>query len=427
PAARRPAGESRGADRRGQGQPGGEEAGAVRGDGAGTRWGDLDGRPAGALTEAPVPAGAIGGAPAPKRNSAPGAQVVALDLVAGRLPLEVVRHACQHATGIHRQHVGVGGDLLDGAGVERAALVQVDRLERGGEGGVDGLGGIEGVLGAGHEVDVHDGAGVVDRARAPRAEVQRDLTGGEALAHDVVLPAVPLQVGADADLLEVPLDGLRHLLVAVAVDVDGEPVGVAGLGQELLGALGVVLVHHGRFRIAAELDRVAGRVDLAAVTAQQHVDDLVARDGVGDGLAYARVGEERLAATTERVHLHEPDPQDVGGVDAGAAADGRRLVGADGARAGDVDVAGHERSDARGLLGQGVDDEVGDGRHLLGADEVVVEAFEADGVAVHADEAVRAGADRRLAEGHGAFGREYAGRIDDADQGKRLVRRGRDA
>src|SRR5690606_41564162 len=105
---------------------------------------------------------------------------------------------------------------------------------------------------------------------------------------------------------------------------------------------------------------------------------------VRDGLPDALVGEVVDAAAAEGVHLDEPRAQDVGRLDAGAAADRRRLVGADGAGARDVDLAGHERGDPARLLGPGAEHGVADRRLALGAAEVLVAALEAARVALAA-------------------------------------------
>ncbi|MEJ2358966.1 MAG: hypothetical protein P8Y13_12950 [Deinococcales bacterium] len=142
---------------------------------------------------------------------------------------------------------------------------------------------------------------------------------GPGVAEGAALHRIDLR--GHAHLGEHLLQHLVELLVGGAVeriDREGEAVGVAGLGQELLGLLGVVRVRRLR-RVARDLLRDRRR-ELGTVALGDDVDDGLLVDRVVHGLPHTLV-VERLDL---RVHGH------VAHVDARLGADLELAVGLDG-------------------------------------------------------------------------------------------------
>ena len=135
--------------------------------------------------------------------------------------------------------------------------------------------------------------------------------------HDVEVVGLPvvdvlgvllvLDLSGDADLGQILLHGDAHIADAV-LQTDGDhgfkAVGIAGLGQQLLRpveVLGVViLLRHIHGPVAHGGGNEAGHGGLAVVG---EIDDLLAVQGIVDGLAHALIGEGLALAVHEQAHI----------------------------------------------------------------------------------------------------------------------------
>ena len=191
-----------------------------------------------------------------------------------------------------------------------------------------------------------------------------------------------------------PGDGLAHGVVGrEGRELAGvEAVGVAGLGEELAGALGIV-----RRRVDRQGEVEVARHDAAGGPRQAERLGLVERlavDGEAGGQPHALVGPGRLRIPLVR----EIEPEDA--EERRHQAKPRRaldvLGGGPAQEKGDVDFSALERGGARGLVGQAPEDEPLDGRSLA---PVALEGFEHQlDARVEAHELVGARADGRLAK-----------------------------
>ena len=179
-----------------------------------------------------------------------------------------------------------------------------------------------------------------------------------------------------ADLLEHVLDSLAHLdagLVVVDPQGGGEAVGIAGLSQQVLGLLRIVLTHAGG--VVAEHARGDDGVGGLTAAGVDGVDDELTVDGVAQSLTDQGIVEGLL------VHVH-------GDVPAGQRGD---LIHGELGRISDLGDVVHRQVigqvDLAGLQGDGALGGLGDNAHdqVLGgglAGIVVVKSLQGDMVAL---------------------------------------------
>src|SRR3546814_926416 len=116
-----------------------------------------------------------------------------------------------------------------------------------------------------------------------------------------------VEVGADADILEVADDCLRYVPLAIAVDVDFEPLRISGLSKQRLGLGRIVLVDL-HILLAAELGGVASRIDDRGPFSDQRRSDGFSVDGVVDRLPHPLVFEVVDATRSGSIEIDVADP-----------------------------------------------------------------------------------------------------------------------
>ena len=270
--------------------------------------------------------------------------------------------------------------------------------------------------------------------------LQRRLAGVElvdderVLERDVVDDARGLhdELGADAHGVELLLQQLGQR-VAVGGDgqLDVDAVGVAGLGEQLLGLRGVVGVEVVELVVVRHValgERLPQRLAVAEVG---DVDERLAVDGVADGLAHERV-VERLDGVVDVEHAHrqhlERQHREAGALDGvdlrGGQADDVELPGLQPGR-GDGGVRRrleHEpvQEDVIGVPERRVLRQVG-----VGVRHVLVE-HELPGPDRFGGEGGRVGGDRRRADDHAGLARQQqrdlvVGLVEDEPDVRRAV------